>query len=80
MATDEGTHATTDTVVPPTPEAPVEKLVYRYNELASALGVSVRTLQRKKSAGQLLPPTMKIGRMPIWSREAVKDWLSRGGV
>ena len=58
---------------------PIERLTYQFAELAVALGVSERTLERQRGNGKLLRPTIRIGKTPLWSREAVRDWLTRGG-
>ncbi len=58
---------------------PVERLTYRLEELAEALGISRRVLERERSAGRLLKPDLRIGRMPLWSISRVKDWIARGG-
>jgi hypothetical protein len=60
------------------PAAP-ERLAYRLDELANVLGVSRRLLERERSAGRLLKPDVKIGRVPLWRVQSVKDWLARGG-
>jgi hypothetical protein len=57
----------------------VERLTYRLDELATALGVSRRILERERSAGRLLKPDLRIGRIPLWRIESVRDWLARGG-
>jgi hypothetical protein len=57
----------------------VERLTYRLDELATALGVSRRILERERSAGRLLKPDLRIGRIPLWRFESVRDWLAREG-
>jgi hypothetical protein len=44
-----------------TASAPVERLTYRLDELAAALGVSRRILERERSADRLLKPDIRIG-------------------
>lgn len=61
-------------------EAPaVERLAYRINEVAVALGVSRRTIERERSAGRFPQPTLRIGKSPLWSREALERWLAERG-
>lgn len=60
-------------------EAPVERLAYRLDELAAALGVSRRTLERERSAGRFPPPDRKIGKAPVWSPATIRRWIEGGG-
>ena len=63
----------------PKPARPViERLTYRLDELAAALGVSRRTLERERSAGRLPRPDLHIGRAPMWRRETIARWLEGG--
>ena len=57
----------------------VDKLAYRLDEVAAALGISRRTLERERSAGRFPPPDRKIAKCPIWSRETLMRWLAEGG-
>ncbi len=57
----------------------VEPLVYRADELADALGISRRAIERERSAGRLPRPDLTIGRMPLWRVQTIKAWLERGG-
>ena len=57
----------------------VERLTYRLDELAAALGVSRRTLERERSAGRLPRPDLHIGRAPLWRCETIREWLEKGG-
>lgn len=67
----------------PAPEAAgrpaVDRLTYRLSDLAAALGVSRRTLERERSAGRLPKPDLHIGRAPLWRVETIREWLARGG-
>ena len=58
---------------------PIQRLTYRIDDLAQALGVSRRILERERSAGRLLKPDLRIGRIPLWRIESVRDWIARGG-
>jgi hypothetical protein len=57
----------------------VQPLAYRFDELADALGVSRRVLERERSAGRLPKADLYIGKMPLWRVESVRAWLERGG-
>jgi predicted DNA-binding transcriptional regulator AlpA len=61
------------------PDAVVGRLTLRLNELAHALGVSRRTIERKRSAGRFPPPDLTIGRMPLWRLETIDEWAKSGG-
>jgi predicted DNA-binding transcriptional regulator AlpA len=61
------------------PADSIERLTYRLDELATALGVSRRTLERARSAGRLPRPDLHIGRMPLWRPSTIRDWIERGG-
>ena len=62
----------------PEPAAP-ERLIYRLDELADALSVSRRTIERERSAGRFPRPDLTIGRMPLWRVETIRQWVERGG-
>lgn len=57
----------------------VEPLAYRLDELADALGVSRRAIERERSAGRFPRPDLTIGKMPLWKVETVRSYLERGG-
>jgi predicted DNA-binding transcriptional regulator AlpA len=65
----------------PAPEAApaVERLALRLDEIAKALGVSRRALERERSAGRFPRPDRTLGRMPLWRVETVRAWLEGGG-
>ena len=56
------------------PNPPIERLTYRFPNWLS-LGVSRRTLERQRGTGKLLKPSIRIGKTPLWSRDAVRDSL-----
>lgn len=60
---------------------PVARLAYRIDELAAALGVSRRIIERERAAGRVPGPDLYIGKCPLWRFETVRDWLhtQRGG-
>ncbi len=59
------------------PDPSGERLAYRIEELATALGVSRRALDRDRSSGSFPPPDRIIGsKTQIWSRETIDAWLS----
>jgi len=55
------------------------RLTLRIEELAEAIGVSRRVLERELSAGRFPKPDLRIGKMPLWRVETVRDWLERPG-
>jgi hypothetical protein len=63
----------------PESKPPVDRLALRIDELADALGVSRRALDRERSAGRLPKPDLHIGKMPLWRIETVHHWLASGG-
>ncbi|WP_169981226.1 helix-turn-helix transcriptional regulator [Tautonia rosea] len=60
-------------------EPAVGRLAYRLDELAEALGVSRRTLERLRSAGRFPKPDRVVGRMPLWAPETIRKWIEGGG-
>lgn len=57
----------------------IEPLAYRIDELADALGVSRRAIERERAAGRFPRPDLTIGKMPLWRPETVRSFLERGG-
>jgi predicted DNA-binding transcriptional regulator AlpA len=73
-------YSTTEPAEPsPDGRPPVDRLTYRIDDLAAALGVSRRIVERERSAGRLPKPDLRIGRIPLWRIESVKEWIARGG-
>lgn len=58
---------------------PIGRLTYRLGELAKALGVSRRTIERERSAGRLPKPDLHIGKAPLWRPETIQRWIAEGG-
>jgi predicted DNA-binding transcriptional regulator AlpA len=63
----------------PEPAAPALRLTLRLNELAPALGVSRRAIERERAAGRFPKPDLIIGRMPLWRPETILTWIAGGG-
>lgn len=61
------------------PEALPPRLTLRLEELAEALGVSRRTIERERSAGRFPKPDLKIGKAPLWKPETIRAWIDNGG-
>ncbi|MDX2037728.1 MAG: hypothetical protein SFX72_13840 [Isosphaeraceae bacterium] len=61
------------------PAARVERLALRLDEIAESIGVSRRTLERERAAGRFPKADLRVGRMPLWSRGTVLEWIERGG-
>jgi predicted DNA-binding transcriptional regulator AlpA len=57
----------------------VGRLTLRLDELAAALGVSRRAIERERSAGRFPKPDLIIGRMPLWRPETIRSWIEGGG-
>jgi hypothetical protein len=57
----------------------VPRLALRRPEIAQALGVKIRILQREQAAGRFPRPDLHVGRVPLWRAETVRAWLERGG-
>ena len=57
----------------------VERLVYRIEEVAVALGVSRRAIERVRTAGRFPSADKYIGKMPLWRVETIRSYLERGG-
>ena len=57
----------------------VERLAYRLDEVAAALGVSRRLIERERSAGRFPQPDLTIGRAPLWTRKTLVRWIAGGG-
>lgn len=59
----------------PTPIPGVERLTWRLADVARALGVSRRTLERERSAGRFPSPDLRIGKAPLWRPETIHRWI-----
>jgi predicted DNA-binding transcriptional regulator AlpA len=60
-------------------EGVVERLAYRLDEIASSLGVSRRLIERERAAGRFPKPDLQIGRVPLWTRKTLIEWIADGG-
>jgi predicted DNA-binding transcriptional regulator AlpA len=56
-----------------------DRMALRLDEVADALGVSRRVIERERTEGRLPAPDLVIGRMPLWKVQTIKSWLERGG-
>jgi predicted DNA-binding transcriptional regulator AlpA len=56
-----------------------ERLTFRFDDLPDALGVSRRTIERARAAGRFPKPDLHIGRMPLWRKATIEDWIDGGG-
>jgi predicted DNA-binding transcriptional regulator AlpA len=54
-----------------------ERLTLRIDELADALGVSRRVIERERSAGRFPAPNLTIGKMPLWCVESIREWMEQ---
>jgi hypothetical protein len=55
------------------------RLAIRIDEVAKAIGVSRRVIERERSAGRFPTPDMFIGRMPMYRPETIRGWIDSGG-
>jgi predicted DNA-binding transcriptional regulator AlpA len=53
------------------------RLTLKLSEVAAQIGICTRTVQRMVYRGQFPPPTVKAGKLPLWSPEVIQAW-SRG--
>jgi predicted DNA-binding transcriptional regulator AlpA len=60
-------------------DALASRLTLRLDEVAAALGVSRRAIERERSSGRFPKPDLVMGRMPLWRPDTIRDWLERGG-
>lgn len=66
----------------PRPEAAppaAERLTWRLSDIAKALGVSRRTIERERSAGRFPTPDLHIGKAPLWRPQTIREWVEGGG-
>jgi predicted DNA-binding transcriptional regulator AlpA len=57
---------------------PVPKLALRIADVAEALGVGRRTIERLRAAGRFPKPDGTIGKCPIWAPETIASWVKGG--
>jgi hypothetical protein len=60
------------------PRPGVERLAFRIDEIATCLGVSRRLLEKERCAGRFPRPDKMLGRIPLWTRETLLDYLAGG--
>ena len=58
---------------------PAERLLWRLAEVAKALGMSRRTIERERSAGRFPALDLHIGKAPLWRPETIRRWVEGGG-
>ncbi len=57
----------------------IEPMALRIDEVAAALGLSRRAIERERAAGRFPKPDAIVGKMPLWKPETVRGFLERGG-
>ena len=57
----------------------IEPMALRLGEVARALGVARRVIERERSAGRFPKPDLTVGKMPLWRPETIRAWLDNGG-
>ncbi len=50
-------------------------MALRVGDVARAIGISRRALERLRAAGGFPPPDKVIGRCPVWRVETIHAWL-----
>lgn len=58
-------------------ENPPPRLVLKLQEVADRIGICARTIQRMVHRSEFPPPTVRAGKLPLWSVDVVQAW-SRG--
>jgi len=56
-----------------------QRLALRLDEVAQAIGVSRRALERLLAAGRFPRPDAHAGKCPLWTRPTLERWLAQGG-
>jgi predicted DNA-binding transcriptional regulator AlpA len=64
-----------DTAAPP-----VERMLFRINDVARALSLSRRMIERQRSAGRFPKPDVTCGRAPLWKPATIQSWIDNGGI
>jgi hypothetical protein len=57
-------------------------LLVRLNDLPTLTRIGKRTIERLRASGKLPKPDLRVGKMPLWKVETIRDWieaLSRNG-
>lgn len=49
------------------------------DDLVRIFNVSRRAVERMRSTGRLPRPDLKIGRLPRWRAETIREWIEDGG-
>jgi len=49
------------------------------DDLARILLCSRRLVERMRSAGKIPKPDIRIGKMPRWRAETIREWIESGG-
>jgi predicted DNA-binding transcriptional regulator AlpA len=60
-------------------QPPVARMTLRIDEVADAVGVSRRVLERERAAGRMPKSDLRIGKMPLWRVETIHAWINSGG-
>ncbi len=59
------------------PGPPIDRMTLRLDEVADALGVSRRAIERERAANRFPRPDVIIGRMPLWKPETIRDFMAQ---
>jgi excisionase family DNA binding protein len=59
--------------------APSSGRLWGIDDIAAYLAVSRRGVERLISAGRLPAPCVRVGRLPRWRPETIREWAETGG-
>lgn len=57
---------------------PLPRLILWKSDLCAMLAVSIRTLNRMLSAGEIPAPDRRLRGRPAWVAETIREWAARG--
>ena len=75
-ASDDNNHRRPDKAETP---GEIPRLLWRLDDVARALSVDRRTIERLRSAGKFPRADMQIGRIPLWRPATIRDWVTASG-
>jgi predicted DNA-binding transcriptional regulator AlpA len=63
---------------PPADPARLPRLLFWKKDLCQMLGVSLRTLERMISSGEIPPPNRRLRGRPAWLSATIHEWAASG--
>jgi predicted DNA-binding transcriptional regulator AlpA len=52
-----------------------DRLTWGLDDITALTGLSRRTLERERSAGNFPPPDIRVGRRVLWRPETIHRWI-----